>query len=206
MKHIMITAHSGCEGTPDNSLASIEKGIALSADCVEIDIRADRFGKLWLTHDLPEDFSGLVSLEEAFALIGKSGIAVNCDLKEYGALIPTLELAEKYGIGADRLFLNSEELVRDLTKGERPDRLGQSAFLLANASLAAERLHTLGAAALNTPYKYTPDELIAKMRARNVALPLWTLNEEAALREFMQKDLLNITTRTVSLALAVRNA
>ena len=135
MKKIWITAHSGCEGTPDNSLASIEKGIALGADCVEIDIKTDRFGKLWLTHDLPEDFSGLVSLEEAFALIGKSGIAVNCDLKEYGALIPTLELAEKYGIGADRLiisgsvdtallekepeitrrskvFLNSEELVR----------------------------------------------------------------------------------------------
>ena len=229
MRNTMITAHSGCEGTPDNSLASIEKGIALGADCVEIDIRADRFGKLWLTHDLPEDFSGLVSLEEAFALIGKSGIAVNCDLKEYGALIPTLELAEKYGIGADRLifsgsvdtallekepeitrrskvFLNSEELVRDLTKGELPDRLGQSAFLLANASLAAECLHTLGVAALNAPYKYTPDELIAKMRARNVALSLWTLNEEAALREFMTKDLLNITTRTVSLALAVRNA
>ena len=44
------------------------------------------------------------------------------------------------------------------------------------------------------------------MRARNVALSLWTLNEEAALCEFMQKDLLNITTRTVSLALAIRNA
>ena len=71
--------------------------------------------------------------------------------------------------------------------------------------VAAERLHALGAAALNAPYKYTPNELIAKMRARNVALSLWTINEEAALREFMTKDLLNITTRTVSLALAVRN-
>ena len=72
--------------------------------------------------------------------------------------------------------------------------------------MAAERLHTLGAAALNAPYKYTPDELIVKMRARNVALSLWTLNEEAALREFMTKDLLNITTRSVSMAMAVREA
>lgn len=104
-----------------------------------------------------------------------------------------------------KVFLNSEELVRDLTKGDLPDRVGQTAFLLANASLAAERLHTLEAAALNAAYKYTPDELIAKMRARNVALSLWTLNGEAALREFMTKDLLNITTRTVFLALAVRN-
>ncbi len=227
MKKIWITAHSGCEGTLDNSLASIEKGIALGVECVEIDIRADRFGKLWLTHDLPEDFSGLVALEEAFALIQASGIAVNCDLKEYGALIPALEFAEKRGIGADqlifsgsvdtallekepeiarrcRIFLNSEELVRDLTKGEPPDRAGQTAFLLANASASAERLHALGAAALNAPYKYTTDELIAKLRARNVALSLWTLNEEAALKEFMTKGLLNITTRRASLALAIR--
>ena len=229
MKNTWITAHSGCEGTPDNSLASIERGIALGADCVEIDIRADRDGKLWLTHDLPEDYSGLVAPEEAFALIQTSGIAVNCDLKEYGALIPTLELADRYGISRDqlifsgsvdtallekdqeitrrsRVFLNSEELARDLTGEELPDRVGQTGFLLDNASLAAKRLHALGAAALNAPYKYMTDELIAKMRARNVALSLWTLNEEEPLREFMRKDLLNITTRSVSLALTVRNA
>ncbi len=228
-QRIMITAHSGCEGTPDNSIASIETGIALGADCVEIDIRMDAQGKLWLTHDLPALFSGLTPVEDAFALIQKSGISVNCDLKEYEALLPTLKLAEKYGIGPDRLifsgsvdtalleenpeiarrsqiFLNSEELVKDLSKKELPDRVGQTAFLLANASMAAERLHALGAAALNAPYKYTPDELIAKLRARNVALSLWTLNEEAALKEFMIKDLLNITTRCASMALAIRKA
>ena len=79
MKQILITAHSGCEGTQENSLTSIEKGIVLGADCVEIDIRSDAEGRLWLTHDLPESVSGLVSLEEAFSLIQKSGISVNCD-------------------------------------------------------------------------------------------------------------------------------
>ena len=229
MTPVMITAHSGCEGTPDNSMASIEKGIALGADCAEIDVRSDRSGKLWLTHDLPEDFSGLVPLEDALSLIQKNGIAVNCDLKEYGTLIPALELAEKYGLGPDRLifsgsvdtalldekpeivrrcriFLNSEELVRDLTGAEPPDRAGQTAFLLANARAAAKRLRSLGIDTLNAPYRHMPDELIVKMRAENVALSLWTLNEEAPLREFMAKDLLNITTRAVSLALAVRNA
>ncbi len=229
MHKIMITAHSGCEGTPDNSLASIETGIALGADCVEIDIRADHAGKLWLTHDRPQDYADLVPLEEAFALIRKSGIAVNCDLKEYGALLPTLELADKYDISKDqlifsgsvdttlleekpeiarrsRIFLNSEELTRDLTKAELPEREEQTVYLLENAALAAERLHALGAAALNAPYKHMPDALIDAMRARDVALSLWTLNEEPALREFMAKDLLNITTRMPSLALTVRNA
>lgn len=223
----LITAHSGCEGTPDNSMASIEKGIALGVDCVEIDVRADETGKLWLTHDLPEDYSGLVPLEAAFDVIGKSGIAVNCDLKEYGALLPALALAEQYGIGPERLifsgsvdtsllerqpeiarrsqiFLNSEELVKDLSKKDAPDRAGQTAYLLDNADTVAERLHALGAKALNAPYKYMPDDLIGMLRERNVALSLWTLNEEAPLREFMRKDLLNITTRCASMALAIR--
>ena len=226
-QRIMITAHSGCEGTPDNSIASIERGIALGADCVEIDIRLDAQGKLWLTHDLPALFSGLTPVEDAFALIQKSGIAVNCDLKEYGALLPTIRLAEKYGIGPDRLifsgsvdtalleenpeiarrsqiFLNSEELVKDLSKKEPPDRAGQTAYLLENADAAAKRLWHLGAKALNAPYKYAPDEWIGALRERNVALSLWTLNEEAPLREFMRKDLLNITTRCASMALAIR--
>ena len=225
----MITAHSGCEGTPDNSIASIERGIALGADCVEIDIRMDAQGKLWLTHDLPALFSGLTPVEDAFSLIQESGIAVNCDLKEYRALSPTMKLAEKYGIGPDRLifsgsvdtallegnpeiarrsqiFLNSEELVKDLSKKEPPDRAGQTAYLLENADAAAKRLWHLGAKALNAPYKYMPDELIARLRARDIQLSLWTLNEENALREFMTKDLLNITTRCASMALAVRTA
>ena len=71
------------------------------------------------------------------------------------------------------------------------NRTEQTAFLLAHAQLAAERLHTLGAAALNAPYKYMPNELIVKLRARSIALSLWTLNDEAAIREFMSKALLH---------------
>ena len=226
---IMITAHSGCEGTPDNSMASIEKGIDLGADCVEIDIRMDAQGRLWLTHDLPAFYDGLTPLSDAFTLIAKSGVAVNCDLKEYGALLPVLALADEFGIGPERLifsgsvdtallekapdiarrariFLNSEELVRDLMKTGLPDRIGQTAFMLAHVKTVSDRLHILRAEALNAPYKHMPDELIVQLRARNVALSLWTLNHEAALREFMEKDLLNITTRSVSLALAARDA
>ena len=133
----LITAHSGCDGTAENSLESMKKGIELGADCAEIDVMADAAGRLWLTHDLPEDFTGLVPLEEAFALIRESGIAVNCDLKDYALLRPALALAEKCGIGREqlifsgtvdtgllekdpeivrrcRIFLNSEELVKDL--------------------------------------------------------------------------------------------
>lgn len=228
-KNIMITAHNGCEGIPDHTLATIEKGIAVGADCVEIDVRADNEGKLWLIHDRPDDFSGLVSLEEAFALIHESGIAVNCDLKEKGILLSTVALADQMGIGPDqlvfsgtvepeildahpciakrsRIFLNSEVLVKDLTKTEGLDDLQQISFLLSHTQEAAARFHELGAEALNTYYKNMPDELIAKMRAGNVRLSLWTLNSEEVLREYMVKDVYNFTTRIPSVALKLRDA
>ena len=48
-----ITAHSGCEGTPDNSLESVRAGVDLGADFVEVDVRLDPEGTPRLTHDMP---------------------------------------------------------------------------------------------------------------------------------------------------------
>ena len=39
MKMPQITGHSGCEGTPRDSMASIERAAALGADAVEVDVR-----------------------------------------------------------------------------------------------------------------------------------------------------------------------
>ena len=225
----LITAHSGCDGTAENSLESIKKGIELGADCVEIDVMADAAGRLWLTHDLPEDFTGLVSLEEAFALIKESGIAVNCDLKAYSLLLPALALAEKSGIGREqlifsgtvdtglleedpgiarrcRIFLNSEELVKDLLQRDEPNRPAQTAFFLGHPDTAAARLQALGAEALNAPYKHMPPELLEAFAARGTELSLWTVDEPEAMRELMKKDVLNITTRRAAEAVRMREA
>jgi len=80
----------------------------------------------------------------------------------------------------------------------------QTAYLLAHAREAAERFHALGAEVLNASYRNMPDELIAKMRERDVPLSLWTLNSEEVLRKFMAKDLFNITTRIPTAALRIR--
>lgn len=47
----LITAHTGCEGTAENSLASIVSGIEAGADAVEIDVRATADGVGILHHD-----------------------------------------------------------------------------------------------------------------------------------------------------------
>ena len=104
MAHPMITAHSGCEGTAENSLESLACGLALGADCVEVDVRLGGDGVLWLTHDLPKPGAALVRLEQAFAALADSNAAINCDLKECAALYPVLSLAEARGMGGKGCF------------------------------------------------------------------------------------------------------
>ncbi len=47
----LITAHTGCMGTPDNTLRSVESALKHGADVVEDDIRITRDGVLVLAHD-----------------------------------------------------------------------------------------------------------------------------------------------------------
>ena len=46
-----ITAHTGCEDTAENTVASALAGLSLGADAVEVDVRADAQGRLYLWHD-----------------------------------------------------------------------------------------------------------------------------------------------------------
>ncbi len=47
----LITAHTGCERTTENSLASIVAGVEAGADSVEIDVRATKDEEAVLIHD-----------------------------------------------------------------------------------------------------------------------------------------------------------
>lgn len=228
MNKTMITAHSGCEGTPDNSMASVEAAIRVGADCTEVDVHLDGEGKLWLIHDTPVTYEGLVSLDEALTPILESGIGVNCDLKHSEALYPTLALAEGRGLPRAQLFLSGSvpvqmllddpEIVRRarvllniecLLEYMMPDfaRNWQSSFDFAAAHLdeLCALIKKLGVEAVNAPYKYFPAALREAMEAQGIAFSLWTINDESRLPEYLSKNLLNITTRIPSAALRLRD-
>ena len=227
MRKMMITAHSGCEGTPDNSMESILRGVELGADCVEIDIRMDEKCGMWLTHDVTADYENAVPLEKALRVIAQAGIAVNCDLKEYRTFLPVLEMAEACGIAKERLifsgsvdikalaeqpeiaarariFLNSEEICRYMAEVYPETREGQTAYIMENLSEAAALMKKLGVEALNAPYKYLTDDEMARLRAADVQLSLWTVNDEADQAWLMKADLVNMTTRSVVSAMSLQ--
>ena len=108
MKAPLITAHSGCEQTPRDSMESVERAIALGADAIEMDIRRAADGTLYVSHD--RQMGGAVrekaTLETVFRRIQDTGLKINCDIKEAFALCGTLDMAERFGLGSDRLILS----------------------------------------------------------------------------------------------------
>ena len=232
MKNTAITAHSGCEGTMRDSFESIERGIALGADCVEVDVQIDAAGVLRLSHDRREDYSGAETLEHAFARVADAGININCDLKAPRVLYPVLELAEKFGLtdgrlifsgsvscdllAADpeiarkaRIFLNGEEIGKYFYCGAAPDfaqilRSPWSFLRERNVEIMDARIPEIVAAAINLPFKDLTHEHIARFRACGAELSLWTVNEEADMRRLLNEDLLSMTTLNVRTAMNVR--
>lgn len=103
----MITAHTGCDNTPVNSLESIEYAIASKADIFEIDVRMLSGGELILSHDAVTKSGGnAVLLKQVFELMQThTAISVNCDLKESPCIDPLLRLADSYGIAKQRFIV-----------------------------------------------------------------------------------------------------
>lgn len=48
--HTMITAHSGCEGRPDNSLEYVQYALHCGADALEVDVHPKDDG-FYISHD-----------------------------------------------------------------------------------------------------------------------------------------------------------
>lgn len=229
MSNTMITAHSGCENTPDNSMESVYAGIRAGADCVEVDVRLDRDGALVLSHDRQQDYSGAVRLESVFRVTAEAGICVNCDLKEYAALYPCIALADALGIDSDhlvfsgsveigllekdpsiveraRIFLNQEEIWRYLTGVTGDDDQAEHDFYQQpeNLDAVAAVVKRLGVTALNSHFGDMTREHIFDIRSRGMQLSLWTVNSHEEMVRLLSEDLVNLTTRRPVEALSVR--
>lgn len=126
MRIPMITAHSGCEGTEQDSVESILRGMELGADAVEMDVRLDDGGILRISHNKEkseEAYKNHVALRQIFEFIRDSEIKINLDVKESNCIPSILRLAEREGLHRDRLILSGavgiDLLFQNPTWGDR---------------------------------------------------------------------------------------
>lgn len=88
-------------------MESVERAIELGADIIEMDIRRAEGGIVYISHDRQYGSAVLekLTLEDVFRRIQDTDLKINCDIKEAFALCDTLDLAERFHFGPDRLIL-----------------------------------------------------------------------------------------------------
>lgn len=204
----VITAHSGCEGTPPNSLAHILAALSSGAEMVEVDIRAAE-GRLYLSHDEAEDPAACVSLDTFMSLLSSvPALEVNCDVKTDGLILPVMETARRYGVAHRVVFTGAcnhrAELI-DAAGGRLWTSLWPTADNEAAVSAACEAFRGDCEPILNLHYSMISDGNHAALRERGMDFSAWTVDDEATLRRLLTMGIANITTRKPALALRLRD-
>lgn len=219
----MITAHSGCDGTKNNSLDFIRYALDTQAECLEVDVRKNSSGELVLSHD--ESDENCVKLRDALALLReRPGKMMNCDLKHEGLELPVYRLAARLK-AADRLiysgavstkllgenenqlqeveiYINIESIcpgIYDETdeKALHPPKLKQLEKVLEEA----KHCH---ASVINMEYSLATDEVLECLSRNGLGCSVWTVDEEPKIRSFLEKDIANVTTSRLKAALEIR--
>lgn len=208
-----ITAHSGCDETPLNSLEYVKHAVRLPVDTLEIDIRRSKSGKLILTHDEAADG---VSLAEAFSVIAPGTLCVNCDVKEYGLEEAVLETAAEAGISSDRILFSGS--VTPHKAGEWPSQIRPEQIYLniealvpevynlngqekLDASLRAVKLCAeTGCKVINVQFRICTPEFMACCAENGIGVSAWTPTAAAELWYIASMNPLNITSRNPMLA------
>lgn len=204
MKKTVITAHSGCENTAPNSREHILAAIASGSEMIEVDVRMDENGTLYMSHDVPEDTSACVKLREMFELVAPAeNLEMNLDVKTEGLIEAAMELAGEFGLArrivftgacnSDRAKINAlgGEMWRSMWPGDNiPD------------GIAANEKD--GSPYLNVYFGMINDDYDAALRNIGGGFSAWTVDKEEDIVRFLKMGISNITTRKPVLAMKLR--
>ena len=208
----LITAHSGCDGTPDNSLEFVSHALQCGTDALEVDVRAKPDGTLYLSHDPAEEERPL--LEQVFRMLRDGAMRINCDLKEPELEENVLALARSCGVEDRLLFSGSVSMERMAANPEICSRtlLNVRPVLPEEDGPTVERkldelvrtCRACGASVINVSYEMCTDPVLERLREEGIGVSAWTVNDEATARRLLDWGIFNITSRRPGMVMALR--
>jgi glycerophosphoryl diester phosphodiesterase len=208
MKQILVTAHSGCLGTEDNTVESFLAGVVAGADIVEVDVRFTRDGVPVLSHDAvsPDAEASLVRVSEILRLMKEyPQIKVNFDIKETQGLRQLGEMISEYQVGSQAFFTGIGPDAADLVRTECPDvdfllnvkpdppRANEPEYL----SSLVDEVIACGALGLNVYHRLVTEELVQAVHDADRAVYVWTANDEESMKRMIEFGVDSITSRAV---------
>lgn len=198
-----VTAHTGAMETADNSLESLEVGLA-NADVIEFDLRFASDGTPVLSHNWPVP-KDAVSLETAFRLLTQHpDKKANVDLKSTDNLSEVQRLAEETGVLDQIFFTGVFPKFVPAVRADAPkipyylncDIVPFLKYSAAYAERLARRVQKAGAVGLNSNYGNATRTIVAAQRRRGLLVSLWTPSTPEKLEKTLLLKPDNITTRT----------
>lgn len=196
-----VTAHTGCEGTPDNSLESIRVG-AQNADIVEVDLNFTKNNEPVLAHDFIK--SSAPTIDEAFAALAEfENVKMNIDVKIAPNLKAVYESAKKHGVENRIFYTGIEKAKVKAAQNDTPEvpyylnvtvtrfqmlKPGYIDFLVSEVKKA-------GAIGLNMSFRPCNHKLIEAFHKEGLLVSLWTCNTEKDMLKALKLGPDNITTR-----------
>lgn len=217
--HTIITAHSGSDGTPDNSLEFVRYALDCGAEALEVDVRVRPDGSFFLSHD--ESGDPCPGLDEVFSLLRESPMRINCDLKQPHMELGVLALAKEFGIENRLLFSGdvdpalakeneeirsrtlfnlkpfAQDMLRRFDRGEAPTQTDLESI--------ADQCRTYGIHTINIPYGLCTDSFLAFFRDACIGISAWTVGDAETAKRLFAADIVNVTTRKPKLLLSVRD-
>ncbi len=201
---MIITAHSGAQGTESNSkefLEAIRSG-KIQADCFEVDVRYYK-KKLFLHHNFTFHPERFVPLEEALFVAKERNIKINLDLKQRHILEKVQDLAVSLGMDEQIIYTGST-LPSDIPllkagviyanidkffKGLSPTKEDAKELKRQIDSFNNPRL-----AGLNICYRLAEPGFYEEAKKLGLRLSMWTVDDGIAMSKLLKEDLDNITT------------
>lgn len=203
-----VTAHTGCEGTEDNTLESVLAGINAGADIVEIDLHFLSEKTPVLSHNEPQgnNKKNLPLLDDAFSLLAGYNVKMNVDVKSTADMPAVLSLAQKHSVTDKIFFTGVEEKDVDTVKNGAPDipyylnvsvdkKKNTDRFYL---SALVQKVKNCGAIGINMKFVSASTDLIKAFHEEGLLVSLWTANAKKDMYRCLSLAPDNITTRKPS--------
>lgn len=198
-----VTAHTGCQDTPENSMESLRAAVESGTDIVEFDLRQSFDGTLVLSHDIVVRESSCITLEEAFDYLRDKAVQINVDVKETRTLSALHDMILRYGF-EDRVFLtgiamNDVDNVKadcpgiDYYLNYSPSRV--KIFFSDYQQKLLAVMQESGAVGINCNYKYACATLSNFLHDNGYKLSVWTVDKKKTMKRILVCSPDNITTR-----------
>lgn len=204
-----VTAHTGPEGTPYNSIEGMEKGIASGADIIEFDLHI--FGGTPVcSHNKPNGDE--VLFEDALnVLVSNPTIRANIDIKDPDALNPAYPMIISRNLQNRVFFTGVKEewvpAVRENCPGieyylNMTPRLSTSEKYYKSV---AQKIKDVGAIGINCNYNNVNKKLVDVLHDEGLLVSVWTTNEKFSMYKMLSYGPDNITTKKPTLLIQLIN-